>query len=51
MIGAVKRYENGFITNPIVIGPNETIDNVLKIKDKMNFCGFPVTETGMLEVN
>ena len=48
MIRAVKRYENGFITNPIVIGPNETIDNVLKIKDKMNFCGFPVTDTGML---
>lgn len=48
MIKAVKRYENGFITNPIVIGPNDTIENVLQIRDKMNFCGFPVTESGKL---
>ena len=41
MIKAVKRYENGFITNPIVIGPDDTIQDVLKIKEKMNFCGFP----------
>ncbi len=48
MIKEVKRFENGFITNPIVIHPDTKISEIIKIKDKMGFCGFPVTDTGKL---
>ena len=48
MIKEVKRFENGFITNPIVIHPKSSIFEILKIKEKMGFCGFPVTDTGKI---
>ena len=48
MIKEVKRFENGFITNPIVIHPKSSIFDIIKIKDKMGFCGFPVTDTGKI---
>lgn len=48
MVKEVKRFENGFITNPIVIHPESSIASVLEIQNKMGFCGFPVTNTGKL---
>ncbi len=44
----VKRYENGFITDPICLSPNDTIKDVLEIKNKYNFSGIPITENGKL---
>ena len=42
----VKRYNNGFIDNPIVFSPDNTIQDVIDIKEKLNFSGFPITVDG-----
>ena len=42
----VKRFENGFISNPITLSPENTIFDVLDIKEKFGFSGIPVTENG-----
>ncbi len=42
----VKRYENGFITDPIILGPENTIEDLDDIKDKFGFSGIPITEDG-----
>ncbi|MCS6985174.1 MAG: IMP dehydrogenase [Leptospiraceae bacterium] len=44
----VKRYENGFITEPIVLSPHHRIQDVDEIKKKYGFSGIPITEDGTL---
>ncbi len=44
----VKRYENGFINNPIVLSPEHRISDIDAIKLKYNFSGIPITESGEL---
>ena len=39
----VKRFEQGFIMDPIVLTPNHTVKDVKEIKRKFGFSGFPVT--------
>ncbi len=41
-----KRFENGFITDPIVLGPMHTIRDADKIKSEYGFSSIPVTEDG-----
>ncbi|KAK4554209.1 inosine-5'-monophosphate dehydrogenase [Recurvomyces mirabilis] len=48
MIRKVKRFENGFITDPIVISPSTTVAEARALKDHWGFGGFPVTEDGKL---
>ncbi|TKA75639.1 Inosine-5'-monophosphate dehydrogenase [Friedmanniomyces simplex] len=48
MIRKVKRFENGFITDPIVISPKTTVAEVRVLKERWGFGGFPVTEDGGL---
>lgn len=43
MVRKVKRYENGFILDPIVIGPTTTVAEARKLKEQWGFGGFPVT--------
>lgn len=47
MIRKVKRFENGFILDPIVISPSTTVAEARALKDRWGFGGFPVT--GMLD--
>jgi len=49
MVTKVKRFENGFISDPIVLGPNNTINDLLALKRKFGFSGFPITESGKID--
>jgi IMP dehydrogenase len=43
MVRKVKRYENGFILDPVVISPKATVGEAKELKAKWGFGGFPVT--------
>lgn len=43
MVRKVKRFENGFITDPIVLSPTATVADAIALKEKWGFGGFPVT--------
>jgi IMP dehydrogenase len=43
MVRKVKRYENGFINDPIVISQDTTVEEARALKEKWGFGGFPVT--------
>ena len=48
MVRRVKRFENGFITDPVCLSPNHLISDVDTIREKQGFCGIPVTEDGKM---
>jgi IMP dehydrogenase len=48
MVRKVKKFENGFIVDPICLSPEHTVQDVMDIKSKHGFCGIPVTESGKL---
>ncbi|ODN73854.1 inosine-5'-monophosphate dehydrogenase [Cryptococcus amylolentus CBS 6039] len=48
MVRRVKKYENGFITDPVCLGPDATVGDALDIKAKFGFCGVPITENGQI---
>lgn len=43
MVRKVKRYENGFILDPVVLSPKATVGEAKDLKAKWGFGGFPVT--------
>ncbi len=47
-VRSVKRFENGFITDPICLSPTQTVRDVHLAKDEHGFSGFPITVDGKL---
>jgi IMP dehydrogenase len=45
-VKVVKRYNNGFITEPIIFSPNNIIKDVRDAIKIHKFSGFPITEDG-----
>jgi hypothetical protein len=43
MVRAVKRHENGFISDPVVLAPHNIVQDVLDVKVRLGFGGIPVT--------
>ena len=44
----VKRFENGFILDPVVVHPDDKLSKIDEMVSELGFCGFPVTETGKM---
>mmetsp|Transcript_26402 Transcript_26402/g.32345 ORF Transcript_26402/g.32345 Transcript_26402/m.32345 type:complete len:533 (+) Transcript_26402:248-1846(+) len=44
----VKRYKNGFITDPICLSPENTVEDVANIKRTLGYSGIPITDTGKM---
>lgn len=43
MVKKVKKYENGFISDPFVVAPTITVGEIKALKEKIGFSSFPVT--------
>jgi IMP dehydrogenase len=42
----VKRFESGMVINPVTIHPNETLADVLALKERHQISGIPVVDEG-----
>jgi IMP dehydrogenase len=44
----VKKFKNGFITDPVCLSPENTAEDVFTIKAKLGFSSFPITQGGKM---
>jgi len=44
----VKKFKNGFITDPKCLSPEHTVQDVFRIKEELGFSSFPITEDGKM---
>ena len=44
----MKKYKNGFITDPVCLSPSNTVGDVVKIKNEKGYSGIPMTEDGKI---
>ena len=49
-VNKVKRSANGVITDPITLGPDDTVARARQLMRAHNVSGFPVTESGSAEL-
>src|SRR5947209_662511 len=47
-VDKVKRSENGIITDPITLPPDETVGTIRRIMEQHNISGVPITLNGQL---
>ncbi len=45
-VAMVKRYVSGMVLNPVIINPDATLADALKVMDEKNISGVPVVERG-----
>lgn len=45
-VSRVKRFENGFIKNPICARPDDTIRHIYEIREKYGYKAVPITDNG-----
>ena len=45
-VAKVKRYESGVLRDPVVISPQTTVRQVMKLSDELGVSGFPVVDAG-----
>ncbi|WP_426358592.1 IMP dehydrogenase [Pseudocolwellia sp. HL-MZ19] len=43
-VSKVKKYESGIVSDPVTVSPDDTIEDVMKLADKLGFSGFPVAD-------
>lgn len=48
MVKSVKRFKNGFITNPLTLGLDAKVGDIRQIKVEKGFSGIPITDTGKI---
>jgi IMP dehydrogenase len=48
-VDKVKRSENGIITDPVTLPPDETVGNARRIMEQQNISGVPITINGSLK--
>src|ERR1700744_84741 len=48
-VDKVKRSENGIITDPITLPPDETVNTARKVMQQNNISGVPITVNGYLK--
>ncbi|MEZ4574833.1 MAG: IMP dehydrogenase [Vampirovibrionales bacterium] len=47
-VRTVKRFKNGFITDPIVLSPEHRLSDIDAIKKTLGYSGIPITEDGSM---
>lgn len=47
-VSTVKRFKNGFISDPLVLSPNHRVSDIDKIRQDYGFAGIPITENGQM---
>jgi IMP dehydrogenase len=44
----VKKFKNGFITDPVCLSPQHTVADILRIKEELGYSGIPITQDGKM---
>eukprot|EP00519_Triparma_laevis_P015299 CAMPEP_0182491376 /NCGR_PEP_ID=MMETSP1321-20130603/849_1 /TAXON_ID=91990 /ORGANISM="Bolidomonas sp., Strain RCC1657" /LENGTH=521 /DNA_ID=CAMNT_0024693655 /DNA_START=13 /DNA_END=1578 /DNA_ORIENTATION=+ len=47
-VNKVKKYKNGFITDPVCLSPDHTVGDVVEIKKTLGYSGIPITADGKI---